>query len=804
MIHCMKKSARNLAVSGGVLSLVFLSVSANAAEQTEIRSFLSTHCIECHGPGTQEAQIRLDELQFPAQENDTTHIWARVVDAVERGEMPPAYQTQPKDAEKQKVIAGIIETVTESIRQPIALRRLNRLEYENTVHDLLGVDVPLADLLPEDGLVQGFDKGADGLSFSSVLMEQYLEAANVAFDAAIRRYPPLPAITRRADIMSIRENIESVEKKRAGIIEVDESLVKFTAAFPPVWVDPACPPEDGTYRCRVAVWPYQPGKRSLSVAIYIGSLFGNHNLDFVGVFDATGTSKKPRIIEFTRKMSSRDTIHVVPRIWPEHVRWRDTHEKPPGIGISWVETFGPLDQEFPSEATKKLFGEGESIHLKPERPIWVRDRPGLRFHVVESTQPEQDIERILKDFIPKAFRRPVPQAEMQPFIDLALKQFSGDQTFEQSVRAGITSVLCSPQFLLLNIGPSVDNYDIASRMSYFFWSTLPDKELLELAVEGKLRDPSVRRKQAIRMINDPKTDIFVKDFTGQWLDLSEIESTTPDQTLFPEFDPLLQHAMLGETHQFFARVLYDDLSVMNFVDSDWTFLNHRLASHYNLPSVGGNEQFQFTKLPSGSLRGGVLTQASVMKVTANGTATSPVTRGVWVADKLLGRPAPPPPPGVPAVEPDIRGATTIRRQLEKHRSNADCASCHKRIDPAGFALEEFDPIGGHRKRYRVAVDRRKSARDLTYKMGPIVESAYELPDGRVFKNFQQFRDRLVESKSFVTRAIAEKLLIYATGRRIGISQREVVDEIVSKSAKNDYGLKSMILAMIESDFFIAD
>lgn len=774
----MRTKYRTLALLGGLLALVLLHRPALSAESGDIRTFLKSHCVECHNADTQEGKIRLDTLEFPSAKNDTAHIWTRVVNAVERGEMPPDYQEQPADSEKQALVSQIVKTITRTTPQPVALRRLNRLEYERTVHELLGVDVPLADLLPDDGKVQGFDKGGDGLSFSSVLMEQYLEAANVAFDAAIRRFAPLPAETRRVDLMSFKENIQSVQKKKGGVIEVDNSLVKFTPGWPMARIDPAHPIEDGVYRCRVAVWPYDPGDRTLAVALYVGSMFGTDTRDFVGIFDVTGTSQEPRIIEFTQRMSLGDTIHVLPRIWPEHITWRDKDKKRPGVGIAWVETYGPLDQSFPSEATRRLFGDVSSISMDAKWSIWMKDRKGVKHHVVESSQPKEDIERILREFIPRAFRRPVSAAEMRPFIELALGRLAEGRSFEEAVRSGVTATLCAPQFLLLNSEPVVDDYTIASRLSYFLWSTMPDEQLLQLAAAGKLSDPVVRRAQVERMIQDPKIETFVTDFTGQWLDLHDIEFTTPDKFMYPEYDPLLLEAMKGETQHFFQHMLQEDLSVMNFVDSDWTFLNQRLAEHYGyrdrrwasqygFPMVEGHEHFEKFPIPANSTRGGVLTQASVMKVTANGTTTSPVIRGVWVADKLLGRPSPPPPPGVPAVEPDVRGATTIGQQLEKHRANADCASCHKRIDPAGFALEEFDAIGGERRRYRVVKDGGKTYGKVNYSPGPPVVSGYDLPDGRKFANFDGFRQCLIADQAFVKRAIAEKLLIYATGRTMG-------------------------------------
>ena len=376
------------------------------------------------------------------------------------------------------------------------------------------------------------------------------------------------------------------------------------------------------------------------------------------------------------------------------------------------------------------------------------------------------------------------------------------RTFEQAVRAGVTAVLCSPQFLLLNRETAVDDYTLAARLSYFLWSSMPDEQLIRLAAAGKLRDPAVRRAEVERLIRDPRSDRFVDNFTGQWLDLRDIEFTTPAQKLYPEFDPLLQEAMLTETREFFRHLLHENLDITNFIDADFSFLNERLARHYGIPGVKGNEHFRKVTLPPDSIRGGVLTQASLLKVTANGTTTSPVIRGVWVLDNMLGRPAPPPPPGVPAVEPDIRGATTIREQLDKHRDIASCARCHKRIDPPGFALEQFDAIGGERTYYRSLGDGKAIPGNKSYRQGLDVEPAATLADGRHFDDFRQFRERLLEDRNQFARALATKLLVYATGRPVTSGDRDAVDFVVEQAAARESGLKSMIHAVVESRLFL--
>ena len=306
----------------------------------------------------------------------------------------------------------------------------------------------------------------------------------------------------------------------------------------------------------------------------------------------------------------------------------------------------------------------------------------------------------MRGFLPRAFRRSISDDDMRPYLELVGTALDEGQPFEQAMRAGLKMALCSPRFLFLTERPGkLDDFALASRLSYFLWSSMPDEELLEAARRGGLAQPDVLHGQVERMLKSPRAAAFTENFLGQWLNLRQINFTTPDKQLYPEFDDLLEWSMVRETHLFFEELLRHDLSVLNFVDSDFTMLNERLARHYGIAGVLGLE-FRKVALRPEYHRGGVLTQGSVLKVTANGTTTSPVVRGVWVLDRILDKPPKPPPADVPKVEPDIRGATTIREQLAKHREIASCASCHKQIDPPGYALENYDPIGGWRERYR--------------------------------------------------------------------------------------------------------
>lgn len=783
--------------------LMLCTVTLSSRQQSRAadpQSFFAQHCVKCHGPEKQEADLRLDTIPKPDPESAET--WSLIADMIDSGDMPPRQQPQPAAVATRNLLTWIGQELARVSRPVRAVRRMNRIEYEYTVHDLLGINTSLSSLLPEDGQMQGFDNVAGGLGISSILMERYLEAADVAFESTIRRIKPLPPATRRAVLMDLKENIASVKGKKGGVIEASGAFVDFTPGWPPARVDAAHPIESGVYRCRIAVWPHDPGDhRTLSVAVFTGPLFGDGKRHLKGIFDVTGTPDDPRIIEFTTHLEESHALHILPWIYPEHVTWRDKEEPRPGVAIAWAETHGPLDQDFPSKSQTRLFGSSESLTMAEGNPIYMRHRRGVKLHHVDSSDPRADVERIIRDLVPRAFRRPVDDRLTGQFVRLALSRLDQGSTFEQAVRAGVTGVLCSPHFLLINQETEVDDFTLASRLSYFLWSSLPDDGLLQLALEGKLSDPQVRFDQVERMINDPKIERFVDNFTGQWLDLRDIEFTTPDKKLYPEYDELLLRSMVEETRGFFRHLLQKNLSVVNVVDSDFSVLNQRLADHYGISGVRGHEEFRIVPLPDDSIRGGVLTQASVLKVTANGTSTSPVLRGVWVLDNLLGQPALPPPPGVPAVEPDIRGATTIREQLQQHRENDSCNRCHVRIDPPGFALEEFDVIGGQREWYRSLAGKGQKIPKTNYYAGQPVESSGELPDGRTFSGFVEFRQRLLEDPDTIARAIAEKLLIYGCGRPVTHSERSSIDSVVQASRSEQFGLRSMIHAVVESELF---
>jgi hypothetical protein len=520
----------------------------------------------------------------------------------------------------------------------------------------------------------------------------------------------------------------------------------------------------------------------------------NHLVDY---FDAP--ADKPKVFEFIDHFEARNHI----RISPYGLAGAQTVNKigadkytGPGLAVQWVEVEGPLHDSWPPASHKRIFGD---LEQKPA-PIYNNSR---RVEVV-SKNPDVDIERILRDFARRAFRRAIIDEDIEPFVALVKSQLAAKRSFEKAVRVGLAAILVSPDFLFMNEKPGkLDDFALASRLSYFLWSTMPDEELLALAEKRKLSQPETLHDQVERMLKHPKAASFTENFVGQWLGLRDIDFTEPSFLLYPEYDAMLRVAMVREAELFFAELLRNDLSLTNFAMSDFTMLNGRLAKHYGIPGVEGSE-FRKVQLPPGSHRGGVLTMAGVLKVTANGTTTSPVVRGAWVLDRILGMPAPPPPKDVPAIEPDIRGATTIREQLAKHRADAACAGCHAKIDPPGFALESFDVIGGWRDNYRttgngktVIVDGRR----MPYHEGKKVDPSDAMADGAKFANIDELKQLLLRDKDQLARAVTVKLLTYATGAVPGAADRDEIEAIVGRVRAKNYGFRTLVHAVIQSELF---
>ena len=779
------------------LAVVFLitltSFTARAAAPVDAPGnvFLKDHCLRCHGPEKSKGDLRLDLLDTDFSKPSTFERWREVVSRTQSGEMPPKKEPRPSAVQVQTFVRQLNARLDKaSLKQRstgrVVLRRLNRVEYENTVRDLFAVDMRVKEMLPEDAVAQGFDNVGAALNISPVLMERYLEAADAVITAALAPVHKLESKTERFNLYDSLPTwfVAGVWKQDDGVIlyrssgDSSTDLRQFKAPAP------------GRYRFRVAASAHN-SETPLPMAMLLGNFVVSGNYSrHLGYFDAPpGT---PAVIEFEERLGAKnDTIKVTPVALPYvYLNHKNMPEYPgPGLKIHWMEVEGPFPEPWPTESYRRVFGAADP-----------------------KTGTLADAEKLIRALLPRAFRRPVREGEEKPFVALVAKSLEMGQPFEAALRTGYKAVLASPKFLFLRepAGP-LDDHALAARLSYFLWSTTPDDTLAALADQGELHKPAVLRAQVERMLSHPKARAFTENFTGQWLSLRDIGATTPDKMLYPEWEEHLQWSAVRETHLFFEELLKQNLSVRNFVDSDFAMLNGRLAKHYGIPDVHGVALRKVALKPEWH-RGGVLTHASVLKVTANGTSTSPVLRGVWLLDRVLGRPAPPPPPNVPAIEPDIRGAKTIRDQLAKHRQTENCAGCHSRIDPPGFALENYDVIGGWRDRYRVVAERKDWVNNRTgplgkylkayeYGLGLPVDAGDVLPDGRKFATVEEFKRLLLADPEQIARCLTEKLVTYATGQPVGFGDHAAVQRILAEAKPTDYGLRSLVHAVAASDLF---
>ncbi len=764
-----------------------------------VRAFLTEHCQECHTGEKPKGDFSLDKLGTDFENTANRERWLAAMKRVQVGEMPPKAKPRPAEKDVQS-LASWIEAKTGASRLAhgrTVLRRLNRIEYQNTVRDLLGIDVDFQQMLPADSSANGFDNSGEALHVSSFLLEKYLEAADTALGLAIANNPQPPVVKKRYSLKDQHQVKNTTEK--VFRIEDDTVTMFSSSAWQAVHVYQFYPPDRGRYRFRISASATQSAGKPVTYCVAVGGRRMAGKSGLIDYYDAS--AEKPNVVEFVEFMEPRTTITILPYglagAQTVNKIGADKYDGP-GLAVQFVEIEGPLHDTWPPASHRRIFGDREQ---KPS-PVF---NNGKRVEV-SSKEPEADAETILRDFARRAFRRNVTDAEMKPFLELVNKKLAAKHSFEKAVRVGLTAIMVSPDFLFIREKPGrLDDFALASRLSYFLWSTMPDEELLTLAQNEKLSQPETLRAQVERMLKSPKANQFTENFVGQWLGLREIDATEPSHLLYSEFDHMLKVSMIRETELFFAEVLKEDLSLTNFVASDFTLLNARLAKHYGIPGLDG---FAFRKvtLPPGTHRGGVLTMASVLKVTANGTTTSPVTRGVWVLERVLGTPPPKPPADVPSIEPDIRGATTIREQLAKHRQVASCATCHTKIDPPGFALESFDVIGGWREQYRTTGngDRKEvivDGRRMPYRMGAKVDPSDVMPDGSKFTNIDEFKQLLLKDKDQLARALAEKLLTYATGAAPEATDKPEIEAIVKRAREKNYGFRTLVHEVVQSKMF---
>ena len=601
----------------------------------------------------------------------------------------------------------------------------------------------------------------------------------------------------------------------------------------------ASPIHAGPYRIRVSLWGFQWNAGKVEpVAVPQAAAIRAHretreNREGRHLATFTAESLTPRETEIVAWLDEPDVLVVDPVSIPwfgstlsisVDGRFATSAHVGAGVALDWVEVEGPLYESWPPESHRRLFGNlpieplpADAPVIRPaRRPVerqsafWPKfaDLPPAEqqppLETVQSADPVADARRLLGSFMNRALRRPVSTDEIEPYVHLVEQRLAAKECFEDAMRRAYVAILMSAAFLFHPSDAAPDQTALASRLAYWLWDSPPDEPLLSAAASGRLADPAVLRAEVDRLLADPRSRRFIDDFTDQWLELRRLDETMPDRDLYPEYSILLHEGMAAEPRAFIREGIDKDLPIAALVDPDFAMLTQRLAEHYGIAGVEGAE-VRRVPLPPGRSRGGLLGQAAIHKLTANGTTTSPVKRGVWVMDRLFGERPPPPPANVMAIEPDTRGTTTVREQLARHRDVAACAGCHSKIDPPGFALESFDPVGSFRDRYRTAgkgddpPERSRVVWPVAYRLGPAVDASGSLPDGYAFDGIAGLTRHLAEDPRRLARGFIHHLACYATGAEIGYADRRVVDAILDDAASAGYGLRSLVHAVANSE-----
>ncbi|MEX2214507.1 MAG: DUF1592 domain-containing protein [Phycisphaeraceae bacterium] len=770
---------------------------------------LTERCTDCHGADKPKAGLDLSAKTTLEQLRAQEQQWFRVLERVEEGTMPPK-RSQPLTEAERKAITGWVrgELTSHLIQQQRTegrskLRRLSRNEYANVVQDIFGIRPPVVRLMPIDGRVDGYDKVAAALPFSTAVTEGQMKIA----EETVARMFELPTSTAGYRLWA-----GPSEQSKGHILELEDGWkVSFNTDTtsgplrkgpgPDGRKDSGGLRKPGMHRLRIEAYGYQTDK-PLPVGIYVGHIHAYPQvLDLIKVIEVP--PGKPAVVETDVYLrTGRDSdgpvgdgIRLIPLGLGVPVpknTLASERGKGPGLALRWVDV-EELEDTLPGQ---RLF----MADLSPALNDAIAKNKTLKNAGIAREELERDIQKSLRRIGARLFRRDLTDAELAGHVKEYMSEVDAGAILKAVFINQVTDMMMAPEFLCIIEQPGkLNDFALASRLSFFLWNSAPDEELMEVARQGKLCDPQVLAAQTDRLLNDARSERMVKDFLDQWLGLWGIDNTTPDRDLYPEYDDLLKLSSIMETQATFHHMLAKNLSVRDFVAPNWAFINARLATLYGLPPVEGFS-LREVPLPADTPFGGLWTQASIMKVTANGTLTSPVKRGVWVAERLLGTPIPPPPPNINPVDPDTRGAKTLREQLALHSGNGSCAACHARFDPYGFALESFDVMGNYRTHYRI-VSSDEPKRPARWKDGLPVDASGVTPDGTAFSGIRELREMLAKNPDRLARGITRHLLIYATGQATTPVDRQAIETIVKNVAKDNYGLRSIIHGVVQSETF---
>jgi len=781
----------------------------DAGFERTVKPFFATYCDRCHDAKTQEGKFRLDTLPRDFTDEASAQRWGEVLFRMNSGEMPPKDEPQPKPAELGHTATWISARLHEgeaarmAKRGPVAHYRLSRDEYANTVYDLLGIqyDVNLPGAFNEDPRWHGFERVGSMLSLSPSHVDRYFKAAEEVLGRAFPEVSIKPNKFRR-------DPTERLEKTIA-----DRGITKPVRW--PVWPggrrNLISLSKPGTYRVRIQLSGMQPaGGRTPHLSLW------HHQLKrSVYDQDIVAPEEKPMLLDFEMELSpgSYDLVNEVAgafnetgnhtlnvlngggsifttsrdssTINPTGYKLFDDAGLPiyPMLLVDFVELEGPLTSD---EDRRKRDG------LVP----WKEDAKELTA-VKESDLAEA--RACLKKLAERAWRRPVSDDEVGRYVKIVESEVAAGEKFRSAYRAAMIGVLTSKNFYYLEEGSAterratVTDTELASRLSYFLWGSMPDDELTAAARSGSLHDPKTLQAQLTRMLADPKVARFSDAFPRQWLQLHRVGTFPPDPKLYPEYDRWLERSMVLESTHYFGEVFAKNLPLREFLSSDWTMVNPRLASFYDLPPLAASG-FQRVALRPEDHRGGILTHASVLSLTSDGTRHRPVHRGVWVSEAIFGRTPPPPPPNVEPLEPTPvdKPKATIRMQLEAHATHAICASCHRNIDPLGFAFDNFDAIGSWRTEEKIAAGKGSN---------PPVNASGLLPDGRSFAGPEEFKQHLLQDVDRFAEAFVEQLATFALRRVMTIDDAAEIRAIAQAAKRDDYRLRTVVEEFVKSNLF---
>jgi hypothetical protein len=836
------KPRRNCFLSACALILFALSTrTLEAQPPPPLKAALGKVCLQCHAGQSAMGGLDLTSLPYQLANRANRERWIRIHDRVEKLEMPPK-GVQLSDGDRNLILRQLAPAIHSADFADIArngrgpMRRLNRDEYEQNLRDILQLPhLDIRDMLPEDREAYHFNKVSDTLDISRVQLAAYLDASEAALRQAMAVTPAPPPVTRfrawgtklfpglrstggRESMFFIKDNKGvNVERERPDPMtreQEEDPALEMGLFRSPGWPYGAFPrgfaaPHAGEYYVRISARAVlqHPGFVVTDAKQAVPMTFRsrrptNHDIaeDVKSVGGILEIQPGARVYQIVAPLVAGQTVEYgllglpVPQVdaipsQPGSYRYPPfPPEGQPGVAFQWIEIEGPIPPKSWPPASHRVLFDDLGVPPAPK-------------------EPKQEAVRLFRRFARLAARRPVSEEAARPFEQLILARLDRNEPFAEAMLAGYQAFLCSDLFLFLR--EPHDPYSIAERLSHFLANTRPDAVLLEHARASRLRDPSVLRAETGRLIAAEGFDRFVKSFTSYWLNLRHLRRDDPDKRLYPEYqlDEYLIDSMERETLAYFTAMVRENLPVRALVASDFVFANDRLARHYQLPPVTGSA-LQRVKLPKDSPLGGMLTQGAILKITANGTSTSPVLRGAWIMDRIVGEPPPPPPPGVPAVEPDIRGAKTIRDLLAMHTRSSACASCHAKFDPVGLALENFDVVGRWRTHYRGLAEGQRisgidhTGHDFAYTIAGAVDASGTLADGRSFRDVRELKAILAANPRQLARNLLHQLTVYATGTPVRFADRSEIERILDDCASGGYRTRDLIHGLIQSRIFL--